>query len=575
MIRNAHLTGNRAALGSALFVGYVPSTLWSIVTIVGIVLLVVGCSGEKPASVVQEGLPTELRDNLGVALESYERIRISLAQDRFEGIPEAASLLASELVDGGTPLQDDRLSQARNAAEAMAKAPTIDEARRRFAELSQPLISLVAQSTELSGARFLFLCPMVDGFNQWIQNTDGIENPYMGGRMPSCGTALPWPRTAVVQDTAAHTQHGEIAYYTCPMHPSVRSSTPGQCPICGMDLVPVTQEELRTGTITVDAQRRQTIGLKTGPVVRKPVTKTIRAVGRIVYDETGLADVTLKVGGWIEALHADATGMRVRMGDPLFTLYSPELYVAQEEFLTALRSQGMAGSTSVPDRADYLVDAARRRLELLDLTAAQIDGVAENGRPIRSFPILSPVSGYVIEKNVVKGTSVEPKAVLFRIADLDRIWIEAEFYTSELEMVSVGAPVRVTLPYFVDRSIAGTVTYVYPYLDGASRTGRVRIVLENRDLDLKPEMYATVELAVEAGERLTVPETAVLPTGERDFVFLDLGGGRIRPQRVELGIRAGDDVEVLSGLREGDVIVVSGNFLIAAESRLKTAMERW
>jgi Cu(I)/Ag(I) efflux system membrane fusion protein len=382
---------------------------------------------------------------------------------------------------------------------------------------------------------------------------------------------------------SAHTQEdstlagriGDIAYYTCPMHPSIRSQEPGHCPICGMTLVAVTKEELRTGTITLTAERRQEIGVRTAPAEMKLIHKTLRAVGRIAYDETGLAEVSTKVGGWIVRLYADASGMKVTRGSPLFTMYSPDLYSAQEEYLTALKSQATARQSPAPDRADYLVEAARSRLRLLDVSEKQLQEIASLGKPIKDLPFLSPVTGYIIEKNVVAGASVEPKAVLFRIANLDRVWIEAEFYSSELELVKVGAQAIVSFPYLPAQDIAGKVSYVLPYLDPNSRTGRVRIAIKNPGLELKPDMYANVALEVDLGNRLVVPKTAVLPAGDRKFVFRDLGEGQLRPQRVETGVETGDDVEIVSGLSAGDPIVVSGNFLIAAESRLKTALEQW
>jgi len=381
----------------------------------------------------------------------------------------------------------------------------------------------------------------------------------------------------------AHTQEdstlagrtGNIAYYTCPMHPSIRNQGPGHCPICGMTLVAVTKDELRTGTITLSAERRQEIGVRTTPAEVKPIHKTLRAVGRIAYDETGLTEVSTKVGGWIVRLYADASGMKVTRGSPLFTMYSPDLYSAQEEFLTALKSQATARQSPAPDRADYLVEAARNRLRLLDVSEKQLQDIANLGKPIKDLPFLSPVTGYIIEKNVVAGASVEPKAVLFRIADLDRVWIEAEFYSSELELVKVGAQAIVSFPYLPTQNVAGKVSYVLPYLDPNSRTGRVRIAIRNQGLELKPDMYANVALEVDLGNRLVVPKTAVLPAGDRQFVFRDLGEGRLRPQRVETGVETGDEIEIVSGLSAGDPIVVSGNFLIAAESRLKTALEQW
>ncbi|HYV51089.1 MAG TPA: efflux RND transporter periplasmic adaptor subunit [Dongiaceae bacterium] len=377
------------------------------------------------------------------------------------------------------------------------------------------------------------------------------------------------------EDRTASGQIGNIAYYTCPMHPSIRSEKAGHCPICGMTLVAVTQEELRTGTITLSQERRQEIGVRTAPAERKPIHKTLRAAGRIAYDETGLAEVSTKVGGWIETLYADVTGMKVTRGSALYTIYSPDLYSAQEEYLTALKSQDTARQSPAPDRADYLVEAARNRLRLLDVSDQQLEQIVTLGKPIKALPFLSPVSGYIIEKNVVAGASVEPKAVLFRIANLDRVWIEAEFYSSELELVKVGAAATVSFPYLPGQHALGKVSSVYPFLDPNSRTGRVRIELANRGLELKPDMYANVELEVDLGSRLVVPKTAVLPAGERQFVFLDLGEGRIRPQRVETGAEAGDDIEIVSGLNAGDPVIVSGNFLIAAESRLKTALDQW
>ena len=288
-----------------------------------------------------------------------------------------------------------------------------------------------------------------------------------------------------------------------------------------------------------------------------------------------LAEVTVKYKGWIGKLYADATGKRVRKGEPLFTLYSPELYAAQEELLTALASQSAARATSVPDRADYLVDAARKKLRLWDIEDEQVERIAESGEPLEYIPILSPVTGHVIEKNVVQGASVEPGEMLYRIAGLDKIWIEAELYESELPLVDVGQEAEVTLPYLPGRSFRGRVSFVYPYLEGESRTGRVRIELPNPRLELKPGMYANVDLVEERGERLVVPEEAVLYAGPRRLVFLDLGEGRLKPQEIEVGVKSGDFYEVLSGLEEGDVVVTSGNFLVAAESRIKSATEQW
>ena len=396
----------------------------------------------------------------------------------------------------------------------------------------------------------------------------------------TAGGGAPAPRgeaaTAAVRIAPEH-EHGgdQVAYFTCSMHPSVRSGTEGTCPICSMDLVPVTEEEVATGIIRVDSARRQTIGVTTAPAERRAVGAAIRAVGTVVYDQTRLADVSVKYRGWIGRLEVDEPGQYVRRGQTLFTVYSPELYATQQEYLTALESQRAAAQTAVPDRADYLVDAARRRLRLWDLGEAQIDRLAATGKPLEYLPIASPVSGYVIEKDVVEGASVEPGMRLFRIAGLDSVWVEAEVYESELPLIEVGQPAEVTLSYLPGRRFDGRVAFVYPYLQGATRTGTVRVRLANPDLVLKPEMYANVVIRLDLGERLVVPEQAVLYAGERSFVFVDLGDGRLKPTAVETGIQTGDEIEILSGLSAGDPVVTSGNFLIAAESRLKLAMEQW
>jgi Cu(I)/Ag(I) efflux system membrane fusion protein len=367
----------------------------------------------------------------------------------------------------------------------------------------------------------------------------------------------------------------EIAYYTCPMHPSVRSADPGACPICGMKLQPVTRGEAETGVILIDQKRRQTIGVTTATAQVHDLVQSIRAVGKVVFDETRLSDVALKIGGWVGELHVDTLGQRVRQGEPLFTLYSPQLYAAQEELRTAVQSQKAARQSGPPGRVDYLVEAARQRLRLWDLQPTQIDQIVRAGKAMQYLPILSPANGYVIEKNIVAGASVEPGARLYRIADLEKVWIEAEIYESDLPLVNVGDAVRISLPYQPGWESAGRVSLVYPYLDDTTRTGKARIELVNAELTLKPDMYANVELSEPLGPRLAVPDNAVLYAGDRSFVFVDLGEGRLEPRAVKVGRSAGALVEILEGLDAGEVIVTSGNFLVAAESRLKVDMEHW
>lgn len=386
----------------------------------------------------------------------------------------------------------------------------------------------------------------------------------------------------VEESSGAHSEaeHGakagdDVAYYTCSMHPSVKSEDPGTCPICSMDLVPVTEQEAATATIRIDPARRQEIGVTTERVTSQPLSNQIRAVGTVVYDETRLTDVTLKITGWIGDLEVNEPGQYVRKGQTLFTLYSPELYATQEELLTAVTSQRAAAEAGSTRRVDYLVNAARKRLRLWDLSEAQIDRIVETGERLEYLPIVSPASGYVVEKNVVAGAAVRPAERLFRIAAIDRVWVEAEVYESELPLVEVGQRATVTLPYAPGQVFTGKVSFIYPFLQGATRTGTIRVELPNPELVLKPDMYANVTIGRDLGDRLTVPEQAILYAGERSFVFLDLGDGRLRPKQVKTGLVTDDRIEVLSGLNPGDVVVTSGNFLVAAEARLKMAMEQW
>ena len=382
-------------------------------------------------------------------------------------------------------------------------------------------------------------------------------------------------RTTVAdRTTAAATASapGAIDHYTCSMHPSVKQATPGKCPICGMDLVPVTKEQQEQGVVTIDAVRRQLIGVRTAPVTSGPMRSSFHALGQVAYDEAALTDVSLKVRGWITKLSVNQTGQRVTRGQTLFTLYSPELYNAQQDFLLATRS---ASASDAGSRIEGLGGAARQRLRLLGVSDAQIDAIGKSGTPAESLAFASPASGFVIEKSVVEGASVEPGMRLYRIAALDKVWVEAEVYEADLAGVRVGQPAQVALDYMPGQAYDGRVGYVYPIIDPKTRTARVRVVLANKDLELRPGMYANVALSKELGTRVRVPAVAIVYTGPRRIVFVDLGDGRFRPQEVKVGALADGMYEVLEGLEVGDVVATSGVFLIAAEARISTAAKYW
>jgi Cu(I)/Ag(I) efflux system membrane fusion protein len=388
---------------------------------------------------------------------------------------------------------------------------------------------------------------------------------------PGEHAAAPTPPAAAAPSAA---EADEIAHWTCPMHPSVQAKQPGKCPICGMTLVPVLRREIESGEIRIDAERRQRVGIRTERVERGVLELGLRAVGRVTADETALVDVSVKVGGWIAKLAVDSLGVPVRRGDVLFLLYSPDLYATQQELIQALKSQAAASGGSAPGRSDALVRAARKRLALWNVASGDIDAIARRGEPQESLPIRSPASGYVIQKNVVEGAAVEPGALLFRIAPLDRIWIDAAVQESDLSLVSVGQRARVSLPSIPGASFEGSVAYLYPSIDPATRTGRIRIELPNLEHQLLPDMYANVDLRIERGEKLLVPVSAVIFAGPRRVVFVDLGEGRLAPRSIETGAGNGEFYEVLSGLEAGDLVVSSGNFLVASESRLRSALSQ-
>ena len=329
------------------------------------------------------------------------------------------------------------------------------------------------------------------------------------------------------------------------------------------------------GEVHVAPERLQQIGVRTALASRRATTPRLRAAGRVTYDESALHDVSLKVKGWVGELFVSAVGDRVERGQVLFTLYSPELYAAQREYLLAREAQERARGTGAPDRADYLVNAAKNRLRLWDLAPADLERIAVAGKPEEQLPIRSPARGFVVEKNIVAGGAIEPGARLYRIAPLDPIWIEAEIYEPDIPLVAQGMRAEVEVASLPGRRFEGTVAWLYPSVSEATRTARVRVVLPNPDLALRPDMFATLHLEAPARERLVVPLSAVLHAGERSFVFLDLGGGRLRPQPVEVGLRVGEEVEILSGLEEGQSVVASATFLVASESRLRAALERW
>ncbi len=407
------------------------------------------------------------------------------------------------------------------------------------------------------------------------------------GDCPICGMKLvpidphrtPAP-AAPVTKSAPGTR--KILLYRSPMNPAETSPVPKKDSM-GMDFVPVYEDEAQGATggpeglapVTIDAQKRQLLGLKTVAVRRGPFETSIRTTGRVAADERRVHHVHTRFEAFVEHVTADFTGKYVHKGEALAYLYSPDLYATQEEYLLALkasRSLGTSGVSSVAQGGQDLLAAARQRLLLWEIAPADIERIEKNGAPIRALPVYAPISGYVTARTAYHGMKVGPSDTLFDILDLSHVWVIADVYEYELPRLSVGQRATMTLSYWPGRVWNGTVTYVYPAVDEKTRTVKVRIELDNPKGELKPEMFADVTIHGKTRDVLQVPDDAVLESGTRNVVFVDLGEGKLLPREVTLGDRGNGAFEVKSGLAAGDIVVRGANFLVDSESRLKAAI---
>jgi Cu(I)/Ag(I) efflux system membrane fusion protein len=328
--------------------------------------------------------------------------------------------------------------------------------------------------------------------------------------------------------------------------------------------------------VEIPVEKQQLMGVKTAEVSVRPLRKIIRTVGRIEQDERRLATVNAKIEGWIEKLYVDYKGKYVKEGEPLAEIYSPELYATQLEFLTLIKwknQKGAAPETSIgrmlSDDADAIVEAARQRLRLWDITDEQIKKIEDTGKPLRTLTIYAPVSGYVVEKMAIQGMRIMPGEKLFDVADLSTVWVLSDIYEYEIPLISVGQTASIALSYFPGREFKSKIDYIYPTLSGETRTLKVRFTVPNPKGALKPRMFTDVEIKIDIGRRLSIPEDAVIDTGLRKVVYVDKGGGYFEPREVSLGLKAEGMVEVLKGLKAGEKVASSGNFLIDSEARLK------
>jgi Cu(I)/Ag(I) efflux system membrane fusion protein len=385
--------------------------------------------------------------------------------------------------------------------------------------------------------------------------------------------------------SAGHTEHAVDKYY-CPMHPEIRSSEPGECPICHMTLEPIPEERkaqrpksgpaakeeapANVTAVSLSAEKQKAIGLRTSVVESATLGERLRVPGVVSAPETGISQVRVRAPGFVEQVAVRQTGVRVSAGQPLAFIYSPEIYRAQEEYLAAIGWQvpGAAPDPGLPD----LTQAARRGLELLGLSQKDIEEITQTKKPIRAIAVRAPASGYITRFGAILGSRADPETVLYEIADLSKVWVLASVHERDLKLMSTGMGARFSATGGKEPPIEGTIDLIEPLLDEATRTTRVRIVIANKETTLRPGQFGQVEFELPAAPGLFVPRDAIIRTGESEYVYVAEASGHFVPRLVEMGITRGDKVEVRKGLREGERVVTRGSFLLDSESRLKASL---
>src|SRR5438067_2535843 len=411
--------------------------------------------------------------------------------------------------------------------------------------------------------------------------------------------------------------NSNIDYWTCTMHPSIHSKDPGKCPICSMDLVPVmkkggTEDKVsassskpegtkdmqvakgggemkgmpgmpgmkegadtkapQTSEFVVPVERQQQIGVTYANVERKPLAHTIRSVGMIVPDRSRNWQFVSRVDGYVQKLNVTSPGQVVDKDAPLLSIYSPDLLTSEREFVELLRMRDEAKSKDARETPQRLIESAKRRLQLWNVTSEQIAELEKTRKASDTLTLLSPFRGVVQSVPVEQGKNVKMGDLLVEVADLSVVWLWAEFYENELSMLQGGQKLTVTAKSYPGQNFDGTISLIDPFLDATKRTAKVRIDIPNPDFKLRPGMYVSAELEMDMGAALTIPVSAVMPTGTRSVAFVDKGEGKLEPRIVQLGTKYGDIYEVKSGLRENERVVASANFLIDAESKVQGAL---
>ena len=369
--------------------------------------------------------------------------------------------------------------------------------------------------------------------------------------------------------------------YTCPMHPFIIKGKPGACPICGMTLVPLKKAEgekskgkemTETGEVSLSPAQMVMANVATVQVERKALTKDINAVGIVQYDQSRQARVTAWVAGRIDHLYVNTVGAWVSKGKPVAEVYSPDLVSAQQEYLLAVKSREQFKNSSIQSIAqggEGVVASARLRLKLMGVKDEQIAALVKEGEPNVKLPIYTPLSGVVIDKIVQQGQYVNVGDILFNIADLSMVWVELEVYENDFPLIKIGQKAGIASQSYPGKTFTGRVSFINPFLDPKTRTVKVRVEIPNPGGKLKPDMFVNAAVKVPLGYSLVVPTTAVIDTGKRKVVWVEKNGGLFEPRDVEVGAREGDNIQILAGLKQGEIVASSGGYLIDSEAQLQ------
>ena len=510
------------------------------------------------------------------AMKAYFEIGDELAKDGQATVPtnvQSAKESLERLRTRHSCGQDEQrlIQELTDVLRGFQETQSIVDVRRQYGEWSHALVQSLTQMPAVRQNYLVLRCTMTEGHNQWVQSALPLRNPYQGQAMYSCGSQIPWsgtieerPPSSSQVDSASE----PVAHYVCPMHPRVRTNHRSHCPLCGMNLVPVTRDEQMDNGIYIGADARRDAGIQTTPITRGPMHKSIRTLAVVQVDRTRMQDVALRFSGFIEKAWVVDIGTYVQRGDPLFSIYSPELYTAQKEYIEAARSSSTATLSSV-------TQSARNRLRLAGLTAGQIEELTKRNEPFEAITWFAPASGYVLETHVVQGASVAFGQTLYRIVPLDRVWIEAEIHEQDLPYVQIGTRSHLRPPFArkneAPSTVLSEVSYLSPNLHPTRRTRTARVVLPSPALTWLPGTSVEMVFHVELGERLHLPKSAVVHTGPRTIVFVDDGQGKIRPREVQVRSANEDVYEVLGGLQENEKVVSAGTFLVSSESRLRDA----